>query len=131
MTSCSPQVPSHPPPLPLAECKPETCRRDEYSRPKAMSLVLGPRVPLCMCELLSHVQLLVTPWTVTCQASLPTDFSRQEYWSGLPFPLPGVLPDPGMETESPTVQADSSPSEPPGNPICSFSSKQSPHSFSL
>ena len=58
-------------------------------------------------------------------------FCRQEHWSGLPFPLPGVLPDPGRETESPTLQADSLPSEPPGNPICSFSSQQSPHSFSL
>ena len=118
-------------PLPLAECKPEMCRRDEYSRPKATSLVPGPRVPLCVCESLSHVQLLVTPWNVARQASWPTESSRQEYWSGLPFPLPGVLPDPGMETESPTVQADSLPSEPPGNPICSFSSQQSPHSFSL
>ena len=82
-----------------------------------MSLVLGPRVPLCVCETLSHVQLLVTPWTVACQASVPMEFSRQEYWSGLPFPLPGVLPDPRMETGSPTLQADSLPSEPPGNPI--------------
>ena len=117
--------------LPLAECKPESCRSDEYSRPKATSLVPGPHVPLCVCESLSHVQLLVTPWNIAHQASLPTESSRQEYWSGLPFPLPGVLPDPGMETGSPTLQADSLPSEPPGNPICSFSSKQSPHFFSF
>ena len=45
-------------------------------------------------------------------------FSRQEYWSGLPFPSPGDLPDPGTEPRSPTLQADSLPSEPPGKPKC-------------
>ena len=44
-------------------------------------------------------------------------FSRQEYWSGLPFPSPGDLPDPGIEPGSPALQADSLPSEPPGKPI--------------
>ena len=44
------------------------------------------------------------------------EFSRQEYWSGLPFPSPGDLPDPGSEPRSPTLQADSLPSEPPGDP---------------
>ena len=43
-------------------------------------------------------------------------FSRQEYWSGLPFPSPGDLPNPGIEPRSPTLQADALPSEPPGNP---------------
>ena len=43
-------------------------------------------------------------------------FSRQAYWSGLPFPSPGALPDPGMEPGSPALQADSLPSEPPGKP---------------
>ena len=46
----------------------------------------------------SSVQLFATPWTVACQASLSMGFSRQEYWSGLPFPSPGALPDPGMES---------------------------------
>ena len=46
----------------------------------------------------SHVQVFVTPWTVACQAPLSTGFSGQEYWSGLPFPSPGGLPDPGIET---------------------------------
>ena len=55
-----------------------------------------------------------TPWTVTCQAPLSTAFSRQEYWSGLPFPSPGDLPDPGIEPGSVALQADSLPSEPPG-----------------
>ena len=46
---------------------------------------------------LSHVQLFATPWTVAYQASLSMGFSRQEYWSGLPFPSPGDLPDPGIK----------------------------------
>ena len=50
-------------------------------------------------------------------SSLSMEFSRQEYWSGLPFPSPGDLPDPGIEPRSPTLQADSLPSEPPGKPI--------------
>ena len=50
---------------------------------------------------------LATPWTVVCQAPLSVGFSRQEYWSGLLFPSPGDLPDPGIETGSPALQADS------------------------
>ena len=52
-------------------------------------------------KLLSHVQLFATPWTVACLASLSMGFSKQEYWSGLPFPPPGDLPDPGIEPVSP------------------------------
>ena len=66
---------------------------------------------------LSHVQLFATPWTVAHQAPPPMGFSRQEYWSGLPFPYPGDLPDPGIEPRSPTLQADALTSEPPGKPI--------------
>ena len=66
---------------------------------------------------LSHIQLFVTPWTVTRQASLSMEFSRPEHWSGQPFPSPGHLPNPGMEPRSPTLQADSLPAEPPGKPI--------------
>ena len=58
---------------------------------------------------------LVTPWTVAHQASL--GFSRQEYWSGLPFPSPEDLPDSGIKPWSPALQADALPSEPPGTPI--------------
>ena len=65
-------------------------------------------------KLLSRVQLFAIPWTVTYQAPPSMEFSRQEYWSGLPFPSPGDLPDPGIEPESPTLQADALPSEPPG-----------------
>ena len=49
---------------------------------------------------------LATPWTVACQAPLSMGFSRQEYWSGLPFLSPGDLPDPGIEPGSPALQAD-------------------------
>ena len=68
-------------------------------------------------KLLSHVQLFVIPWTVTYQAPLSMGFSRQEYWSGLPFPSPrNLLPYPTIEPGSPTLQADALPSEPPGKP---------------
>ena len=63
---------------------------------------------------LSRVQLFATPWTAAYQAPPSMGFSRQEYWSGLPFPTPGDLSDPGIESRSPALQADSSPSEPPG-----------------
>ena len=68
-------------------------------------------------QLLSRIQLFVTPWTVARQAPLFMEFSRQEYWSGLPFPSLGDLPDPGIERRSPALQADSLPSEPPGKPL--------------
>ena len=58
----------------------------------------------------------VTPWTVAHQALLSMEFSRQEYFSGLPFPSPGDLPHPGIEPGSPALQSDSLPSEPPGKP---------------
>ena len=63
---------------------------------------------------LSCVQLFVTPWTVAYQASPSMGFSRQEYRSGLPFPPPGDLPNPGIEPRSPTLQADALWSELPG-----------------
>ena len=59
---------------------------------------------------------LVTPWTVACQAPLPVEFSRQEYWRGLPLPSPGDLPSPGLEPRSPELQADSIPTELLGKP---------------
>ena len=57
-------------------------------------------------KLLSRVRLFATPWTVAYQALLSMGFSRQRYWSGLPFPSQEDLPDPGMEPWSPTLQAD-------------------------
>ena len=72
-------------------------------------------------KLLSHVCLLVTPWTVAHQAPPSMEFSRQEYWSGLPFPSPGDLPDPGVKPGSPALQADALPSEPPGISLSIYS----------
>ena len=68
-------------------------------------------------KLLSHVRLFATPWTVAHQAPPSMGFSRQEYWSGLPFPAPRDLPHPGIEPRSPTLHADALPSEPPGKSI--------------
>ena len=70
-----------------------------------------------MCYLLSHVRLFATLWTVAHQAPPSMEFSRQEYWSGLPFPSPGYFLDPGIKPRSPALQADALPSEPPGKPI--------------
>ena len=73
---------------------------------------------LSMCSVTqSTEQLFATPWTVPCQAPLSMGFPRQEYWSGLPLPSPGDLPHPGIEPESPTLQADSFLFEPPGKPL--------------
>ena len=58
----------------------------------------------------------MTPWTVAHKAPLSMEFSRQEYWNELPFPSPENLPDLGMEPRSPTLHADSLPSDPPGKP---------------
>ena len=67
----------------------------------------------------SHVQLFVTPWTIAHQAPLSMGFSRQEYWSGSPFPPPGGLPNPGIEPASlmsPALQTGSLPLAPPWKP---------------
>ena len=60
-------------------------------------------------KLLSRVQLFATPWTVAYKAPPSMGFSRQEYWSGLPFPSPGDLPNPGIKLKSPALQADALP----------------------
>ena len=62
----------------------------------------------------SHVRLFVTPCTVAYQAPPSMGFFRQEYWSRLPFPSPGDLPDPGIEPGFPALEADALTSEPPG-----------------
>ena len=77
-------------------------------------------VTACKVKSLSRVQLLATPWTVAHQAPPSMGFSRQEYWSGLPFPAPGDLPDPGIEPRFPALQADTLTSEPPGKPKLSL-----------
>ena len=65
---------------------------------------------------LSRVRLFATPWSIAHQAPLSMGFSREEYWSGLPFPSPGDLPNPGIEPRSPALQAYALTSEPPGKP---------------
>ena len=78
-----------------------------YTRKKSLFLVKEVMSVSC-------VQLFETPWTVAYQPPLSMGFFRQEYWSGLPFPSPGYLPNPGIEPESPALQAYS---EPPGKPL--------------
>ena len=75
---------------------------------------------MCVCvKSLSHVRLFATPWTVARQAPLSVGFSSQEYWSGLLFPPPGDLPDPGLEPVSlvsPALAGRFFTTEPPGKP---------------
>ena len=88
------------------------------------------RLHVCMLSCFSRVWLFVTPWTVAHQAPLSMEFSRQEYCSGLPFPSPGDLSNPGIKPKSPALQADSVPSEPPGKPhFVSPFLKSLPNSF--
>ena len=77
-----------------------------------------PNNPIKKCACTSHsvVSDSLIPWTVTHQTTLSMEFSRQEYWSGLPFPSPGDLPNPGTKPRSSALQADSLSSEPPGKP---------------
>ena len=73
-----------------------------------------------MCQLLRHVRLFVTPRIMARQAPLSLGFSRQKYWSGVPVSSPGELPDPRIEPGSPTLQANSLPSESSGKPKYAF-----------
>ena len=73
-----------------------------------------------VCQPLNRVQLFATPWTVAHQAPLSMGFSRQEHWSGLPFPSPGDLPDPGITPGSPALQVDALLSELLGKPNTSI-----------
>ena len=90
--------------------------------PSWVTLCVCVCVCVCVCGcvcLLSHfscVQLFATPWTVTLLSPLSVGFFRQQYWSGLPFPSPGNLPNPGIKPRYPALQADSLPFEPPGKP---------------
>ena len=80
--------------------------------PKYLSCVC-----VCVCVCVSHflhVRLFVSPWSVACQTPLSMEFCRQAPWSGLPFPFPGDLLDPGIESGSSAMQAESLPSKPPG-----------------
>ena len=89
-----------------------------FLRPWRGSVVRVPLAYFCMtcCAVLSRSIMSdsCNPWTVARQAPLSMGFCWQEYWSGLPFPPPGDLPNPGIEPRSPTLQVNSLPSEPPG-----------------
>ena len=82
---------------------------------------------MCVCacdQSSSHIRLFATLWTVPCQAVLTMRFPRQEYQSGLPFPIPGNLPEPGIESKSPvspTFAGGFFTTEPPGKPHIHFS----------
>ena len=78
--------------------------------------ILGEKINVIVSlkvKSLSRVRLFATPWTVAYQAPPSMGSSRQEYWSGLPFPSPGGPPDPGIEPRSPALEADALTSEPP------------------
>ena len=66
---------------------------------------------------LSHVRLFATPWTIACQAPLSVEFSRQEYWSGLPFPSPVGFPDPGIKPAPPALAGWFLTTVSPGKPV--------------
>ena len=70
----------------------------------------------CVLSHFRHVQLFATLWTIASQTPQSMGFSRQEYWSELPCPAPGDLPDPWIELASPALQADSLDTEPPEKP---------------
>ena len=71
---------------------------------------------MCAKSLQSSTTLFVILWPVACQVPLSVGFSKQEYWSRLPFPTPGVLPNPRIKPRSPTLHSDSLPDEPQGRP---------------
>ena len=76
------------------------CLYEAPEIPPPLRASLSAYVTMCWSQLLIHVPLFVTPWTVAHQAPLSMEFPKQEYWSGLPFPSPGHLPDPGTKPSS-------------------------------
>ena len=104
---------------PAAEPREAPLRQVQESRScgQLWSVVASLCLLIAKEKLLSRVQLFATPWAVAYQAPQSMEFSRQEYWSRLPFPSPGDLPNPGTEPGSPTLQADTLLSDPPGKPV--------------
>ena len=117
-------------PLSMGFCRQECWSRLPFPSPGDLpNLGIEPGSPALQADALpseppgkpwscSVVSNSATPWTVAHQAPPSMEFSRQRYWSGLPFPSPGDLPDPGIEPGSPVLWADALLSEPPGNPSC-------------
>ena len=96
----------------------EVCQGPDHCSSAYRSPCCLRHLCVCVCESLSHVRLFATPWTEEQGSSpLSMGFSRQEYWSGLPFPSPGDLPDPGIKLVSPAIQADSLLLSHQGSPI--------------
>ena len=89
----------------------------------------GSMEPVLSC--FSRVRLFVTPWTVAHSASLSLGASRQEYWSGLPCPPPGNLPDPGIEPTAPALQAGSLPLSHQGSPLLELIEQNKNNGLSL
>ena len=92
-----------------------------YSMVNTVNNTVQGHVHVCILSCFSRVWLFATLWTGACQAPLSTEFSKQEYWSGLPFPSPRDLPNPGIfptqgRTHVYCLVADSLPTEPPENP---------------
>ena len=88
------------------------------SLPRSQQGLHGTKIKRMISEVkvTQSCQTLATPWTVAHKGPLSMGFSRQDYWSGLPFPSPGDLPDPGIEPMTPALQADSLPTELGGKP---------------
>ena len=80
-------------------------------------LLFSLYLPVAACLTTQSCPTLCDPWTIACQAPLSTGFCRQEYWSRLPFPSPGDLPDPGIEPASPALAGRFFTTEPPGKPL--------------
>ena len=92
------------------------------SLPRSQQGIHGTKIKRMISEVkvTQSCQTLATPWTVAHKVPLSMGFSRQDYWSGLPFPSPGDLPDPGIEPMTPALQADSLPTELGGKPSVSY-----------
>ena len=100
--------------LPHLECHPDSHVSPTDSWAPFSVLLKHIKLYKVKVNSLSRVWLFATPWTVAHKTPPSIEFSRQVYWSGLPFPSPGDLPDPGLESGSPALQTDALPSEPPG-----------------
>ena len=107
------------PQLGRGDTEQEDTRNFKIIQPLKRQLKLSKLIMLSLkvkVKSFSHVRLFATPWMVTYQAPQSMGFSKQEYWSGLPFPSPGDLSNPGIEPRSPALQTDALPSEPLGKP---------------
>ena len=115
--SCPPNPPQPQQATPwLQTLTPDPSMDSSASSAGVQSLTQPASGPHSVSWLLSHVRLLVTPWTVAHQAPLSMEFSRQEYWSGFPFLSPGDLPNPGIKPASPASAGGFSTTASPGKP---------------